>query len=190
MKKTLITLIATVALFAFKPAADTWTVDNAHSKLGFTITHMMVSDVEGSFKNFTATVASSKDDFSDAVVDLSADVTSVTTDNDQRDTHIKSPDFFDAAKFPKLTFKSTSVKKVGDKTYKIAGNLTLKGVTKPVTLDATLRGTYVNQQKKSVAGFKVTGVIKRKDFGVGANFGNAMLSEDVTLVANAEIVKN
>jgi polyisoprenoid-binding protein YceI len=169
---------------------DTWTVDTAHSKLGFTITHMMVSDVEGSFKTFSATVTSSKEDFSDAVVDLSADVASVNTDNEARDKHLKTPDFFDAEKFPKLTFKSTSVKKVADKTYKITGDLTLKGVTKPVVLDATLRGTYTNQRKKSVAGFKITGVIKRKDFGVGANFGNAMLSEDVTLVANAEIVKN
>jgi polyisoprenoid-binding protein YceI len=190
MKKTLITLFTAVALLAFKPVADgTWTADTAHSKLGFTVTHMMVSDVEGSFKTFSATVTSSKEDFSDAVVDLSADVASVNTDNEARDKHLKTPDFFDAEKFPKLTFKSTSVKKVADKTYKITGDLTLKGVTKPVVLDATLRGTYTNQRKQAVAGFKITGVIKRKDFGVGANFGNAMLSEDVTLVANAEIVK-
>ncbi|MES2275841.1 MAG: YceI family protein [Bacteroidota bacterium] len=192
MKKTLITLLTAVALLAFKPIADgTWSVDSAHSKLGFSITHMMVSDVDGTFKNFTATITSSKEDFSDAVVELSADVASVTTDNDARDNHIKGADFFDAAKFPKMTFKSTSFKKSGDKTYKVTGDLTLKGVTKPVVLDATFRGTYANQMnKKTVAGFKVTGTIKRKDFGIGANFPAAALSDEVTLNGNAEFVKN
>ncbi|QKJ29537.1 polyisoprenoid-binding protein [Mucilaginibacter mali] len=191
MKKTLITLFTAVALLAFKPIADgNWTVDNAHSKLAFTVTHMMVSDVEGSFKNFTATITSSKDDFSDAVVDLSADVASVSTDNDARDNHIKGADFFNAAQFPKMTFKSTSFQKTGDKTYKVTGNLTLKGVTKPVTLDATFRGVYTNQMnKKTVAGFKVSGTVKRKDFGIGANFPSAAVSDEVTLNANAEFVK-
>lgn len=191
MKKTLITLFTTVALFAFKPAAEsTWTVDPSHSKLGFSITHMMVSDVDGAFKNFTATVTSSKDDFSDAVVVLSADVASVSTDNDARDKHIKSPDFFDAEKFPKMTFKSTSFKKTADKTYKVTGDLTLRGVTKPVVLDATLRGVYTNQAKKQVAGFKISGIIKRKDFNVGASFPAAALSDEVTLTSNTELVKN
>ncbi|GAB3903747.1 YceI family protein [Mucilaginibacter boryungensis] len=192
MKKTLITLFTAVALLAFKPIADsTWTVDPAHSKLGFSITHMMVSDVDGTFKSFTATVTSSKDDFSDAVVNLSADVASVSTDNDARDKHIKTPDFFDVEKYPKMTFKSTSFKKTGDKTYKVTGDLTLKGITKSVTLDATYRGTYTNQMnKKTVAGFKVTGVVKRKDFNIGANFPTAALSDEVTLTANTEFVKN
>jgi len=191
MKKTLITLFTAVALLAFKPIADTtWTVDPAHSKLGFSITHMMVSDVEGTFKSFTATVTASKDDFSDAVVNLSADVASVSTDNDARDKHIKTPDFFDAEKYPKMTFKSTSFKKTGDKTYKVTGDLTLKGITKSVTLDATYRGTYTNQMnKKTVAGFKVTGTVKRKDFNIGANFPSAALSDEVTLNANAEFIK-
>jgi len=189
--KTLIALLTTAALLSFKSVAPaTWTSDPAHSKLGFTVTHMMVSDVEGTFKNFTATVTASKDDFSDAVIEMNADIASVSTDNDQRDTHLKSPDFFDAAKFPKMTFKSTAVKATSDKTYKVTGNLTIKGVTKPVIFDAALRGTYVNQAKKTVAGFKITGTINRKDFGVGSTFGNAMVSEEVTLIANAELVKN
>lgn len=192
MKKTLITLFTAVALLAFKPIADgTWTVDQAHSKLNFTVTHMMVSDVEGTFKNFKATVTSSKDDFTDAVVDLSAEVASVNTGNDQRDGHLKSDAFFDAAKYPTLTFKSTSFKKVDAKNYKVSGNLTIHGVTKPITLDAVLRGQYNNQQTgKPVAGFKVTGTINRKDFGIGAGMGSAMVSDEVTLVANTEFAKN
>src|SRR5471030_340378 len=105
--KKLIALFATVALFSFKAVAPaTWTVDTAHAKLGFTITHMMVSDVDGTFKTFTASITSAKEDFSDAVVDLSADVATVSTDNEARDNHIKTADFLNAKDFPKLTFKS------------------------------------------------------------------------------------
>jgi len=190
--KKLTALLLTVALFSFKAAApSTWTVDTAHAKLGFTITHMMVSDVEGTFKTFTATITSEKEDFSDAVVNLSADVASVSTDNEARDNHIKTADFLDAKGFPTMTFKSTAFNKVADKTYKVTGNLTLKGITKVVTLDATFRGVYTNQQtKKPVAGFKITGIIKRKDFNVGASFPTAALSDEVTLNANAEFAKN
>lgn len=192
MKKiTLLFAVAATALFAFKSAEQTtWEADKAHSKLGFEVTHLMVSDVEGSFKNFSATVTSAKEDFSDAVVDLSADVASINTDNDQRDAHLKGPEFFDAAKFPTLTFKSTSVKKVSGNKYKVAGNLSFHGVTRPVVLDAVLRGVTVNpMSKKPVAGFKVTGTIKRSDFNFGSKFPNAMLSDEVTLNANTEFVK-
>jgi polyisoprenoid-binding protein YceI len=193
MKKiTLLFAVAATALFAFKPIAPlTWEADKAHSKLGFVVTHLMVSDVEGSFKNFTSTVSVSKEDFSDAVVELRADVASVNTDNDQRDAHLKGADFFEASKFPELTFKSTSVKKLSGNKYKVAGNLTFHGVTKPVTLDAVLRGVTVNpMSKKSIAGFKVSGTIKRSDFNFGSKFPEAMLSDEVTLNANTEFVKN
>src|SRR4051812_47452044 len=182
---TLLFAVVATALFAFKSAdQSTWEADKAHSKLGFEVTHLMVSDVEGSFKNFSAKVTSSKDDFSDAVVELDAEVASVNTDNDQRDAHLKGPEFFDAAKYPTLTFKSTSVKKVSGNKYKVAGNLTFHGVTKPVVLDAVLRGLTVNpMSKKQVAGFKVTGTIKRSDFNFGTKFPTAMLSDEVTLNA-------
>ena len=113
MKKlVLFAAVLSTTLFAFKPAAEfIWGADTAHSKLGFEITHLMISDVEGSFKNFESKITASKDDFSDAVVELSADVNSVNTDNEKRDAHLLNADFFDAAKYPKLTFKSTSFKK-------------------------------------------------------------------------------
>jgi polyisoprenoid-binding protein YceI len=192
MKKItfLLALVATT-LFAFKSVEPTtWMVDKAHSKLGFEITHLMVSDVEGSFKNFSSKVTASKEDFSDAVVELSAEVASVNTDNEQRDKHLTGADFFDAEKYPTLTFKSTSVKKVSGNKYKIAGNLMFHGVTKPVTLDATLRGIVTNpQSKKTIAGFKVSGTIKRSDFNFGTKYPNAMLSDEVVLNANTEFVK-
>ncbi|MDB5022231.1 MAG: YceI family protein [Pedobacter sp.] len=189
---TLLFAVVATALFAFKSVdQSTWEADKAHSKLGFEVTHLMVSDVEGSFKNFSAKVISSKEDFSDAVVELSADVASVNTENDQRDAHLKGPEFFDAAKYPTLTFKSTSVKKTSGNKYKVAGNLNFHGVTKPIVLDAVLRGVTVNpMSKKPVAGFKVTGTIKRSDFNFGSKFPGAMLSDEVTLNANTEFVKN
>jgi polyisoprenoid-binding protein YceI len=192
MKKLfLLAAVLSTALFAFKAVVPaTWEADTAHSKLGFVVTHLLITDVEGSFKNFQSTITASKPDFSDAVVELTADVNSVNTDNDKRDEHLKGADFFDAAKFPKLSFKSTSVKKVSNNKFKVNGNLTFHGVTKPITLDATLRGVTTNpMSKKETAGFKVTGTIKRADFGFGTKYANAMLSDEVTLNANTEFVK-
>ena len=193
MKKLLVLFVAaSAALFAFKPIEmSTWVADKSHSKLGFVITHLMVTDVEGSFTNFESTIMASKPDFSDAVITLSADVNSVSTEEAKRDEHIKSPDFFDAAKYPKLIFKSTSLKKAGANKFKLYGDLTLHGVTKAVVLDATLRGVIVNpMSKKTTAAFKVTGTIKRADFGIGAKFPNAIVSDEIALNANTEFIKN
>ena len=169
--------------------AQTWDLDKAHAKLGFTITHLMVSDVEGTFKTFDITLASSKEDFSDAVISLTADVNSINTDNEKRDAHLKSADFFDAAKYPSLSFKSKSFTKVSGKNYKLTGDLTLHGVTKTVTLDVVYNGTITHPYtKKLVAGFKISGTIKRSDFGVGGAM-TGVLSDEVNLVGNVEFTK-
>jgi polyisoprenoid-binding protein YceI len=191
MKKALVLLSAAVALAAFTPIADAvWKSDKVHSNIKFTITHLMVSDVEGSFKNFDAKITASQPDFADAAVELNADINSIDTENEQRDNHLKGADFFDAAKYPTFNFKSTSFKKVADKQYKVTGNLTLHGVTKEVTLDAKYRGTIQHpMSKKNVAGFKVSGTIKRSDFGIGANYPAAMLSDEVEFAANAEFIQ-
>jgi polyisoprenoid-binding protein YceI len=165
-------------------AQTTWTVDKAHSKLGFTVTHLMISEVDGTFNSFDAKITSSKDDFSDAVVELTADVNSVDTNNEGRDKHLKSADFFDAAQFSTLTFKSTSIKKTGDKTYKVTGDLTMHGITKSVELDATLIGTTAGRDGKKIAGWKVTGTINRIDFKVGTS--GPGVGDEVTLTAKTE----
>jgi len=184
-----ITMLTAAVMIAAATFAQSWTLDKAHAKLGFTITHLMVSDVEGTFKTFDITLISSKEDFSDAVITLTADVNSINTDNDKRDEHLKSPDFFDAAKFPSLTFKSKSFTKVSGKNYKLTGYLTLHGVTKPVTLDVIYNGTITNpMSKKLVSGFKISGTIKRSDFGVGGAM-TGILSDEVTLIGNAEFDK-
>jgi len=188
MKK--ITLAAAIVFSALTTFAQGWTMDKAHSRLSFNVTHLMVSDVEGKFKSFDVSVTSSKDDFTDAVIELSADISSINTDNDYRDNDLKSPNFFDAAKFPTLSFKSTSFTKVDAKNYKLKGNLTIHGVTKPVELDVVFNGTSQNpMNKKTVAGFRIKGNIKRKDFGVGDNTPAAVVSDEVEIDANVELDK-
>lgn len=189
MKKIAILSTALFLLFAFT-TANTWSVDNAHSKLTFTVTHLGISDVSGLFKNFDVKIASSKDDFSDATFDLSADVASVNTEVEMRDNHLKSADFFDAEKYPKLTFKSTAIQPSGKNRYKLTGNLTLHGVTKPVTMDLLYRGTVENpMSKKATSGFQVTGTIKRSDFGIGEKFPAPMISDEVRIKADGEFTK-
>jgi len=185
-------LLAIAAIMSFTVADQAvWKLDKSHAKLGFSITHLMLSDVEGSFKNVDATIISSKEDFSDAVINLTADVNSINTDDDKRDTHLKSPDFFEVAKYPTLTFKSKSFTKVAGKAYKLTGDLTLHGITKTVVLDVTFNGIGVHPYtKKSVAGFKIKGTINRSDFGIGTKFPSAMLSDEVEIDANAEFIKD
>ena len=188
MKK--LSLVAAIALAAlsFKSQAQTnWSVDKVHSRLTFTVTHLMVSDVEGTFKNFDASItAPAGADFTGAAVDFTANAASIATETDQRDTHVKSPDFLDVAKYPTMVFKSTSFTKAGGNTYKVAGNLTLHGVTKPVVLTAVVRTGTNPMTNKPVAGFKITGTIKRSDFGIGAKFPEAVLSDEVAIAASAE----
>lgn len=187
-KSVLVTFLLLSGVVVF---GQTWTLDKAHSKLGFSITHLLVSTVDGSFKSVDAKITSSKADFTDATFELTADVNTIDTDNEQRDGHLKGADFFDAAKFPSLTFKSTSIKKVAEKKYKLVGDLTLHGVTKSVTLDLTLGGTGVHPySKKTIAGFKATGTLKRSDFGIGAATPGTVVSDEVELTANGEFSKD
>jgi len=183
MKKITV-LLAMVFVAAGVFAQTTYKVDKAHSKLGFSISHLMISEVEGQFGSFDATIISSKDDFSDAKVELTADVNTVNTNVERRDGHLKSPDFFDAAKYPSITFKSTSFTKTGDKTYKLVGDLTMHGVTKSVTLDATLTGTAAGRDGKKIVAFKTTGTFNRVDFGVGKSGSSP--GEEVTVIAKME----
>ena len=190
MKKMMIALTLVLSLTAFNTPepVKTWTLDQTHARLAFSITHLMVSDVEGSFRITEATITSKAEDFSDAVVIMKADVNSVDTDNADRDAHLKKADYFDAAKYPVIEFKSSSFRKVEGNSYLVKGNLTLHGVTKPVELTAIARQGFNPMMKKNIAGFKVTGVVKRLDFGVGTETSPALLSDEVTINANVEFV--
>lgn len=189
MKKVF--LIAMVAIFAqlsvFAQAA--WNSDKPHSKLAFTVTHLGISDVSGLIKNFDVTITASKTNFSDAIFLLTADLNSIDTEVEMRDNHLKSPDFFDAAKFDKLTFKSTSIKSNGKNKYIITGDLNLHGLTKSVSMDLLYRGNVINPNSKAnTAGFQLTGILKRSDFNIGPKFSEPMISDEVRIKADGEFI--
>ncbi len=190
MKRLSVAIAAFIVLSGFNYVATTWKSDAPHSQLGFTVTHLGIAEVSGTFNDFEVNVTSSKPDFSDAQFLLTAKIASIDTRVEMRDNHLKSPDFFDAAKYPTITFKSTSIKNVGKNKYKLSGDVTLHGITKPATMDLVYKGTVENpMSKKQTAGFQVTGVIKRSDFAVGEKFPAPMVSDEVTIKADGEFVQ-
>lgn len=188
--KKLYAILASLLLSGSVLAQTTWNIDKVHSKIGFSVAHMVVSETEGVFKDYTATVVSKSDDFNGAEVSFSAKVASINTDNERRDGHLKSPDFFDAEKYPEITFKGNLVKE-GSK-YKLKGDFTMKGVTKKVEFDVVYGGT-INTGRGTKAGFKVSGTINRQDYGVSWTNklagGEMVVGDDVTLVIKVELDK-
>jgi polyisoprenoid-binding protein YceI len=187
--KKLFSLLFVAFLSASLFAQTKWNADPMHSKLTFSVTHMGISDVDGLFNKFTASATATKADFSDAVFELSVDVPSINTQVEMRDNHLRSADFFEVETYPSMTFKSTSIRKVSKDKYKLTGNLTLHGITKPVTMDLWYRGTNVDEKaKKSTSGFQLTGVIKRSDFNIGPKFPAPVLSDEVKIKADGEFI--
>ena len=174
-------------------AQTKWLLDSTHSELGFKIKHLMISNVSGSFKNFNAEVISEGTDFSNAKINLSAEMASISTNNEQRDAHLLNSDFFEVEKYPELTFKSTRVQKIDSDTYTLYGELTMKGVTKPVKLSVEYNGVAKDPWGNEKAGFVVSGKINRSDWGVNFNgvleTGGVMLSEEVKIHSEIQLVK-
>lgn len=179
-------LLVTGSVFA----QTTWNIDKVHSKIGFSVSHMVVSETEGSFKDYTASVVSKSEDFDGADVTFSAKIASINTENEKRDGHLKSPDFFDAEKFPEITFVGKLVKDGGK--YKLKGDFTMKGVTKKVEFEVTYGGS-INTGRGVKAGFKLNGTINRQDYGVAwANklaSGEAVVGDEVQLTIKVELDK-
>ena len=182
-----LSVVAMLVLTAFM-VENIWKADVVHSQVGFTITHMGISDVSGTFNDFEATIKSDEEDFSDALVEAVINVASIDTRVEQRDEHLRSADFFDVEKYPQITFKSTGIYNNGEDKYKLTGNLTVKGITKPVMMDLTYRGTIEHpMSKKPTTGFNLSGTIKRSDFGIGSGFPPPMLSDEVYINISAEL---
>lgn len=190
MKKIASLLAVALLTITAVSAQTTWKLDKSHAQLKFTITHLAVSDVEGAFKDFDVTIVTGKPDFSDAKFTLVAQTASVNTENDKRDEDLKSATFFDVAKFNTMTFTSTGITKTTPNHFKLKGNLTLHGITKPVTMDLWYRGTITNPMSNAAdAGFQLTGEIKRSDFAFGAKYSAPILSDEVQIKANGEFGK-
>ena len=193
-KTLLSSLTLAVSLLTSAALADTteWAIDPAHSSIGFSVPHMMVSEVDGQFKTYTGKAQLDEADLTKSQVEFSADTASVDTGNAERDKHLKSPEFFDVEKFPKLTFKSTKITKAG-KGYKLKGQLTLHGVTKEVTLDATVSQPVKNPWGKQVRAVKINGKLKRSDYGLSWNKtldqGGVVIGDEVTLDLKLELNK-
>ncbi|MBA4745568.1 MAG: polyisoprenoid-binding protein [Muricauda sp.] len=185
MKKTFFVLTFLTSFMVV--AQSTWKSDGAHSKVGFGISHLMISTVEGHFSDFDIT-ATATDTFDEAEFTVDIKTTSIDTDNDRRDDHLRSADFFDAEKYPSITFKSTNFEKTGDNTFKLKGDLSMHGVTKPVSLEGKVNGIITDQRSQKLkAGLKLTGTINRLEFGVGEE--SASIGNEVDMTIQLEMAQ-
>jgi polyisoprenoid-binding protein YceI len=184
-------LAALALLLAGSAAATTYDIDPAHSSVNFAVTHMMVSTTRGLFKDFAGTINYDPANAAASSIDVTIQAASIDTQNAKRDTHLKSPDFFDVEKFPTLTFKSKSVAPAGDGKLKVLGDLTMHGVTKEVTLDVTGPSDALTTQRGSIRGATAATVVNRKDFGLVWNkvleTGGLAVGEDVTITLDIEM---
>lgn len=190
-----INLVPTVLAFTVTSltAQTNWSVDKSHSKVGFSVSHLVISEVEGYFKDYDAEIITKGDDFSTAVIDFTIDAKSIFSDNEMRDNHLRSDDFFNAEKFPKMIFKGKSLKKISGDKYKLIGDLTIRDITKRVELDVEYNGIIKDPWGNTKAGFKITGEINRFDYNLKWNTtletGGLVVGKEVDLNINLELVK-
>lgn len=172
--------------------ATKWVIDSYHSEISFKVKHLVITTVTGKFKTFSGEVETANDDFRGAKINFTANVDSIDTGSESRDGHVKSPDFFDAAAFPEIKFEGTDLVKVSDDAYTLTGNLTIKDVTKAITLDVEYAGMHKDPfYGKTKAGFEVNGKIQRKDFGLSwdvlSEAGGAVVSNDIRIHCNIQL---
>lgn len=174
-------------------ATTNWNLESSHSELTFKVRHMMISNVSGSFKQFSSTLTTEDEDINSAKVTFTIDVDSISTNNDQRDGHLKSEDFFDAANHPQITFASTKVEKADGDNYKVHGDLTVRGITKQIAVDVEFGGIVKDPWGYIRAGFTATGKINRKEYGLHwsavTEAGGLVVSDDVKFELHVEYVK-
>ncbi len=192
MKKLLALSVLSVLVIGTQ-AQSKWSFDKAHSKISFNVEHLVISEVTGQFGEFDGEVMASSEDFTGADVKFTINVNSIDTDNERRDGHLKSDDFFNAEKFPNITFVGKSLKQVDGKNYKLVGDLTIRDVTKEVELDVKYNGTVKDPYGNTKAGFKITGNINRMDYNLNYNpvmeSGGLVVGKDVEIVGNIELQK-
>ena len=174
-------------------ATTKWVMDGTHSELGFKIKHLMITNVSGTFKTFQVEAETDNEDFSTAAIKATAEIVSLSTNNEQRDLHLQNADFFEVEKFPELSFQSTKVEKIDNDSFHLYGDLTLKGITKNIRLNVEYNGVTKDPWGGERAGFVVTGKINRTDWGISFNAaletGGLILSEDVKINGEIQLVK-
>lgn len=192
MKKIILSAFAVLALQTVN-AQNKWTLDASHSNVNFTVTHLVISEVDGNFKLFNGDILAKDDTFEDAAINFNVDISSINTENKDRDAHLKSDDFFNAEKFPKMSFKSTSFKKVSGNKYVLKGILTIRDVSKPVSFDVTFGGTVKDPWGNTKAGFKASTTIKRSEYKLLWNktieTGGAVVGDEVFINVKTEFTK-
>jgi polyisoprenoid-binding protein YceI len=194
MKKLQIIALAIIfaSLSAFSQTTN-WNIDKSHSHILFGVKHMVISTVTGYFRIFDGKLVTKGDDFNNGYIEFNINTSSINTDNEQRDKHLQSPDFFDAAKYPNITFKSKYMKKLNDNEYELIGNLTIKNVTKEIKLNVEYNGTIKDPYGKTRAGFKLSGKLDRFDYGLEwsktIETGGLVVGKEVKIDAEIEVVK-
>lgn len=170
-----------------------WLIDPSHSEIGFKVKHMMFTNVSGTFQKYDASIETQGDDFENAKIKFSGDIDSITTSNADRDAHLLSADFFDAAQFPKINFESTAFRKIDEADFELKGDLTLHGVTKPVTLEVEFSGLMRDPWGNTKSGFIINGKINRKDWGLTWNSaleaGGVLVGEEVKLNIELQFIQ-
>lgn len=174
-------------------ASTTWNLDAAHSEVNFRVKHLVITTVSGKFTQFSSAVSTEGDDFTTANITFEVETGSIDTGVEMRDNHLRSNDFFNSEAFPKMVFTSTAIRKVEDDEYEIDGQLTIRDVTQPVTLEAEFGGIVKDPYGQTKAGFEVEGKIKRKEFGLSwdvlTEAGGAVVSDEVKFQVNVQYVK-
>ena len=194
-RKAAVAAVFGLAIFAIAGGAraETWEIDPVHSNISFSVRHMMLSDVKGEFDKFSGAITATGADPSSVKIEATIEAASINTRAEKRDNHLKSPDFLDVAKFPTITFKSTKIEPAGDGKWKVTGDLTLHGVTKPVVLEVTGPSPEVKVMGSPRRGAAATTTINRQDFGVSFNktidTGGAVVGNQVAISIDIEAVK-
>lgn len=174
-------------------ATKKWMVDPAHSEIQFKVKHLMITTVTGSFTNYDLQVETEEDDFQTAKILFTTDLESITTGNTDRDAHLKSPDFFDAANHPKITFTGTKIQRIDDENYELSGDLSIRGTTKNIKLNVEFGGVVIDPYNNRKAGFTVNGKISRKEFGLTWNAvteaGGVVVGDEVRIVCEVQLVE-
>jgi len=193
MKKIILSILSG-ALVISASAQTNWSVDNSHSTVGFSVVHLVVSELQGSFKTYDGKIVSTGADFNDAQINFSVDINSINTEDEGRDKHLRGADFFNAEKYPKMTLKSISFKKVDGKNYKLVGDLTIRDVTKRINLEVVYGGTVKDPWGNTKAGFKIKGTINRQDYGIvwskTIEAGGLVVSDEVSIAINLELLQS